>query len=951
MHTFGKILMMFRRVCFIFMGVILATNIYGQRESDSVFFYRYSNPELHDAHYFILKVSANTPRQFLNNLILKSERRLSDHVFIITKEDQRQLNLPAKFVLKSQAANNNWKLSTTVEREMEVKNDKMKFRFIVQFKSKESLQRFLKTGSSLTQKEPVFKAENILSFTSNFNFIKEYLLDDANVAAIDMLTQKPKEELAISGFDLSANQLNLVHARYPSFNGEGQHISIKENDFDTADIDLKGRIDPSPLASNAITNHANFMATIVAGAGNSVYYAKGAAPAAHVSSSSFESVLPDSADYYLKNNITVQNHSYGTSIDNNYGLNAVAFDKSAHQNETLLHVFSSGNSGTDTSKFGNYANVPGFANITGNFKMAKNILVVGAVNSFGISPAQSSAGPADDGRIIPEIVAFQMNGTSESAALVSGTVALLQQYFKSKNNVELPSALAKAILINSADDVGNAGPDFKTGFGNMNAMKAMDCIKENRFLSRTVSNGITDSFDLTIPENISLLKITLVWNDTTASAFSPKALINDLDLELLSSSPKILWKPWVLSSYPNSDSLNKPAVRNRDSLNNQEQITLEKPVAGSYKINVKGYNVVTPNQKYFIAYSLDTAFYFNWQRPVGEDFAQKGMPTLLKWQSSFTGNGLLEYKFTSDQNWQKIADVNISKSNFNWLVPDTVARVLLRMNINNNYYYSDTFLITTLLQPKTGFACGDSILIYWNKVNAVHDYRIYRLGEKYMEPFKSVSDTFAIILKNDLENHFLAVAPILADSTTTTKSYAFDYTLQGAGCFINSFYANLQDNNAELVLDLGTLHDVARISFEKLNGNHYETISSSTIAQFENIFDFTPLKTGISYFRAKVSLKNGTVIYSQIEAVTYVEPGKYLLLPVPVKKNEAVNLYTTIPDNEIITLTDAVGRIVLKKEIQFTHEYIQTSALQAGLYFYQVTKKGVRVSSGKLIVL
>src|SRR6185437_2727613 len=106
-----------------------------------------------------------------------------------------------------------------------------------------------------------------------------------------------------------------------------EHISIKENDFDTTDIDLKGRIDPSPLASNEITNHANFMATIIVGAGNSVYYAKGAAQAANVSSSSFESVLPDSDNYYLKNNITIQNNSYGTSIDNHYGLNAVAFDE------------------------------------------------------------------------------------------------------------------------------------------------------------------------------------------------------------------------------------------------------------------------------------------------------------------------------------------------------------------------------------------------------------------------------------------------------------------------------------------------------------------------------------------------------------------------------------------------------------------------------------------------
>jgi hypothetical protein len=939
-----------KRLLFVFFLWIFTANTYAQKESDSVLFYRFSNFETaNQSPYIILKVAENTPRQFLNKLLLLSERKLSSDIFIISKGVQQKLNLPGVFISKSQAANNNWKLSPTAEKQ--VANDKKNFRFAVQFKNKESLQMFLNNDSVIKQKKLIFKAGYILSFSADYHYIKTSLLNNENISAIDILIQKPKEELAITGFDLSTNELNLVHTRYPSYHGEGQHISIKENDFDTADIDLKGRIDPSPLASNEITNHANFMATIIAGAGNSVYYAKGAAPAARISSSSFESVLPDENEDYLQNNITVQNHSYGTAIENNYGLNAVAFDESAHKNESLLHVFSSGNSGADTSKSGYYANVPGFANITGNFKMAKNILVVGAVDSFGMAPPQSSAGPAYDGRIIPQLVAFQMNGTSESAALVSGTVALLQQYFKSKNNVDMPSALAKAILINSADDVGNGGPDFKTGFGNMNAMNAMDCIKENHFLNGTISNGITDSFDLTIPENISLLKITLVWNDTTALAFSPKALINDLDLELVSATKKSLWKPWVLNSFPNADSLNKSAVRNRDSLNNQEQITLEKPVAGSYKINVKGYNVLTTNQKYYIAYSLDSAFYFNWERPAGEDFAQKGKPTFLKWQSSFTGNGALEYKFISGQDWQKIADVDISKNNFNWLVPDTVARVLLRMKINSNYYYTDTFLITTLLQPKTGFVCGDSIFIYWNKVNTIHNYQIYRLGEKYMEPLKIVSDTFAIIGKSDLENHFLAAAPVLDDHTTATKSYAFDYTLQAAGCFINSFYANIEDNKAELVLDLGTLHDVASISFEKLNGSDYETVSSSEVPLFENTFEFAPLKTGISFFRAKVILKNGTVIYSQTEPVTYVALGKYLLLPIPVQKNAAINLYTSIPDNEIITVMDATGRIVLKKEIQFTHEYIQTSGLQSGLYFYQITKKRLKVSSGKLVVL
>ena len=132
-------------------------------------------------------------------------------------------------------------------------------------------------------------------------------------------------------------------------------------------------------------------------------------------------------------------------MENDYGLNAIAFDKSANNNEGLLHVFSSGNSGSATSNSGVYSGITGFANLTGNFKMAKNILTVGAVDSFGNVAPLSSRGPAYDGRIKPELVAFQKNGTSEAAALVSGTALLLQQYYKNQNaDSVLPSALVKS---------------------------------------------------------------------------------------------------------------------------------------------------------------------------------------------------------------------------------------------------------------------------------------------------------------------------------------------------------------------------------------------------------------------------------------------------------------------------------------------------------------------------
>jgi hypothetical protein len=946
---------MFKKSFFYLVFICVAGTVSSQSICDSLFS-KYSLPAKPNdttSDFYFLQLTEAAPLEVKNKLILSATRKLSENCFIINNEILLRLFMPAKFQKKLYPANNYWKFSALTGQLSVSKKRDVLYRFTIQFENKDLFEKSLDVIPYLKQKKITISDHHFISFITTYENIEKYFLNDKNVTGIDVMLDQPREELATFGFDLSANGLNLVHSRYPFVNGSGEHVSIKEQYYDTTDIDIKGRYEYSPLASTVITNHANFMATIIAGAGNSVYYAKGAAWAARISSSSFEGVLPDPDIYYLQNNISVQNHSYGTSIDNNYGLNAVAFDKSANDNPGLLHVFSSGNSGTDTSKTGNYASIHGYANITGNFKMAKNVLVIGGVDSFGNVANLSSRGPAYDGRIIPELVAFQKNGTSEAAALVSGTLILLQQYYKIKNNNSvLPSALAKAILINTADDVNNPGPDYATGFGNMNAIKAITCINDNKIFNGKVSQGIARSFQFQVPENISLLKITLAWNDTAASAFASKALVNDLDLELTLPSTNELWKPWVLNPYPNADSLNTFATRKRDSLNNEEQITLQNPKPGKYQINVRGFNVVTANQNFYIAYGWDSLNYFNWQRLSGSDFAEGGKSTILRWQTSFNGLGTVEYRYTKNNNWNLISNADLSKQYFKWNPPDTIAQALLRMKIGNTYYYSDTFLIITLLNPKTGFICGDSILIYWDKIKGINKYKLFGLGENYMEPFSNVSDTFSIISQNNLANHFLAVSPVLPDMVIGPKSYAFDYTLQGAGCFISSFFVNVNGNVARLVLDIGTLYHVANISFEKLSPSGYITIFSPAVNNgLEYKFNYLPLTNGITYFRAKITLTNGQIIYSISEAVFYVEPGKYLLLPVPVNRNTDITIYTTTPDGEIISLIDVMGRIVLKKEIQFTHELIKTSILQAGQYFYKITKNGLKVASGKLIVL
>src|SRR5690606_36356033 len=115
-----------------------------------------------------------------------------------------------------------------------------------------------------------------------------------------------------------------------------------------------------------------------------------------VSSSDFANLMPDPDDYFDEVNAWTQNHSYGTVVENQYGVMAEAYDENAVRLPLLLHVFSAGNSGTETPTNGPYAGIAGVANLTGNFKMAKNLLTVGAVDTLGNPQSFSSRGPAFD---------------------------------------------------------------------------------------------------------------------------------------------------------------------------------------------------------------------------------------------------------------------------------------------------------------------------------------------------------------------------------------------------------------------------------------------------------------------------------------------------------------------------------------------------------------------------
>ena len=158
----------------------------------------------------------------------------------------------------------------------------------------------------------------------------------------------------------------------------------------------------------------------------------------------------------------------------------------------MIHIFSAGNDGSSDCGYGAGSN---WGNITGGHKQGKNVIAVANLNSTSGLANSSSRGPAADGRIKPDIGAKGTSvnstvptnsyglktGTSMSCPGIAGIMGQLYQGYKELNSgVNPSSALMKGVLLNSGDDLGNPGPDFKHGWGEVNAYQAIKILENKK---------------------------------------------------------------------------------------------------------------------------------------------------------------------------------------------------------------------------------------------------------------------------------------------------------------------------------------------------------------------------------------------------------------------------------------------------------------------------------------
>ncbi len=868
------------------------------------------------------------------------------------------LNITAQ--QKMIAADTAWKLSPQLKNKIS-KSNSLQTYIIVANDSiglKHVLQKFIKESTVTYSNIPSHAA----LIKCSPRFILEQLIKQPEIIFIDAYI-KPQTEIGIIGYDRSFHGINAVDYNIPGANGKNIVVGVKEQKMEEADLDVYKRVIPSSLAAATVDNHATVISSIIGGAGNSFYDGRGIANNCKFFSSSFSNLFADDITVLNTNKISVQNHSYGTAIQQFYGAEAISYDVQTWQNKNLLHIFSAGNKGTQFASDGKYANIAGYANLTGNFKMAKNIITVAAIDNKGNVAAESSAGPLYDGRIAPQITALGPNGTSDAAAVVSGTIAVMQQVYADSNSQQLPAAaLVKAILYNTASDIFNKGIDYKTGYGLLNSFASVKTIQEKKYDGSVVAQGQQWTKTIAVSANAAQLKVTLAWTDTAAVVNNSKALSNDLDLEIVQISSGTIYKPWVLNMAPHIDSLGKLPARKRDSLNTAEQVSIEFPASGNYQIRVTGTSV-TGAVPFNIAFNIDTLNTFTFTSPQhANDVNREEISDLaVKWKTfvadtNTTGNLFISYN--NGANWQLLKQNHkIYTNQFNWPIKDTNSTAVLKMETGFGNFLSPSFIISIVNRPVVDFVCSDSFRLSWRKHVYANAYKIYTLTDSpYLKHILTVTDSFAIFKRTVYPTLVYAVEPVLSNNLPAVRSIAFDVTLQGVKCFYKTFYYNLLDGNKlDMVLELSIPAYTDSIYFEQVTatGSVLKTYGGVKTNNNNTIYHYpaADLPIGTTYLRARIKLKTGAVVYTETISVLTSGNKNILFYPNPVPVNGQLNymLMQGVPADSQLQIFDVTGRLI--SAYTSLPANISLKKLHPGIVIYKLLNhENVVVETGKIII-
>ncbi len=588
--------------------------------------------------------------------------------------------------------------------------------------------------------------------TVNANQLKE-LARHPGVLALEAAPGAPVPEGMRSGAVMGSGILHQVEGL--PYAGQGVVIGIAD-DGAVHHPDLKNRIFYD-LSDDFGTDHGEMTTTIAAGAGNLCPEAQGIAPAAQIHLTFIQDYLQHYAAVQNLNdyNVTITSTSYGDACGGIYNTQAAFLDQQVFEYSEIIHCFSAGNDGEGTCSlvYGELAaeGPRAFANLTGGRKVSKNAVTVANVSTDGVLVSSSSVGPAEDGRLKPDISAVGQNakaggpgvgyvqgsGTSAAAPAVAGILARLTEAYRDLHaGANPPTALLKGALLNSARDIGRPGPDFEHGWGLADAARALDILLNGQHFSAKLNQGGMAAFSLHVPAGLHRVKVMAVWHDAAGSPIAQKALVNDLDLTVTGPEGQ-QYQPLVLSAAAHPDSLTALAKPGVDRLNNAEQVVLETPVAGTYTIELKGHLVPLGPQPAFIVYELETADLAIRYPDESAVFAPGALTKVVWDPGAASGPYALDYREAGAAEWVNIAEGLAGGAWLtDWAIPSGLQGAYqLRIRPAGEEAPAFSSLFTVIEAPNftiehTGYA---SALMQWAPVDGATGYDIYKLGGQYME--------------------------------------------------------------------------------------------------------------------------------------------------------------------------------------------------------------------------
>lgn len=451
--------------------------------------------------------------------------------------------------------------------------------------------------------------------------------------AIPQLTEANAQNRALTGAEA---------AQQPPYalSGEGIRVMVYDGGrVRTTHVDFGGRATVRDDGIS-ISSHATHVAGTIAGAGTaSGGLHRGMAPGAWIESYSarfsgtgvvfFTNPGDIEADYTHAVNLVgadIANNSVGSNVSINnydcalmgdYGVTAALIDGIVRGSlgTPFRIVFAAGNERQSTR-----CSTDGWRSIAPPAG-AKNHITVGNVYSDSDTISSSSSwGPTDDGRLKPDLVApgcqqggdggvtstsgtsdnayIALCGTSMAAPTFTGCAALLLQDYRALYPGPDPrNSTLKAIFTQTAADLGNTGPDYQYGYGSIRVLRAVDLLRDGRFVEAAIGHDDVYSFELDLPAGLPELRATLAWDDPPAAPLATQTLVNDLDLQFIDPDGNVHW-PWTLD--PSQPGL--PAVQlGPDRVNNLEQVFVASPMAGRWRLEVRGFNVPDGPQLFSVA--------------------------------------------------------------------------------------------------------------------------------------------------------------------------------------------------------------------------------------------------------------------------------------------------------------------------------------------------------------